>query len=497
MKNQHLSILIVCLLAAILFSCNPPQLEETDPNLILPKIANQKPMNVVFILADDHRYDFMGFLNKPAFLETPNMDRMAAEGMHFPNASVSTSLCSPSRASILTGQYTHHHTVVDNSALEPDNLIYFPQYLQEAGYATAFFGKWHMGNANDNPRKGFDKWVSFKGQGDYYDPTLNIDGERQKVEGYNADLLTGYATDWLTKERDKEKPFFLYLSHKAVHAMFQPAQRHLDKYVGQKIEYPISYANTDENYKGKPAWVREQRNSWHGVDYMYHGQLEFDSFYYKYCETILGVDESIGTVIKTLEENNLEENTMVIYMGDNGFVLGEHGLIDKRHAYEESMKVPFLAYAPGLIKGGQTVNEQVQNIDVAPTILAAAGLETPASMDGKSFLPLLKGEKMDWPDVAFYEYYWEKAFPQTPTTFAIRTDQYKFIQYHGVWGDDELYDLKKDPQEMNNLFRDPAYKTRVDTMRSQIYTWQENTNGMLIPLKRGNGWSADKRRGEE
>jgi len=204
-----------------------------------------------------------------------------------------------------------------------------------------------------------------------------------------------------------------------------------------------------------------------------------------------------GTVINTLEEQGLDENTLVIYMGDNGFVLGEHGLIDKRHAYEESMKVPMLAYGPGLIKGERTVVEQVQNIDVGPTILAAAGLETPANMDGRSFLPLLKDDATkDWRDVAFYEYYWEKAFPQTPTTFAMRTEQYKFIQYHGVWGDDELYDLKKDPQEMNNLFKSPDHKATVDTMRKQIYSWLEDTDGMLIPLKRNNGWTMDKRRGE-
>ena len=498
MKNFHQLLAAACLILVVMSTCTPPpETKPEGPNLKLPKISDAKPMNVVFILSDDHRYDFMGFLNKPAFLETPNMDRMAAEGIHFPNASVTTALCSPSRASILTGQYAHHHTVVDNQALEPESLIYYPQYLQEAGYETSFFGKWHMGSKSDDPRKGFNKWVSFRGQGDYYDPNLNIDGKREKVDGYNADLLTGYATDWLTKERDQEKPFLMYLSHKSVHAMFKPAERHKDKYVGQKIEYPDNYADTEENYEGKPDWVREQRNSWHGVDYMYHGAMEFDSFYYKYCETILGIDESIGTILKTLEEQGLDQNTLVIYMGDNGFVLGEHGLIDKRHAYEESMKVPMLVYAPGVTKGGFKVNEQVQNIDIGPTILAAAGLETPKNMDGRSFLPLIKGEKTDWRDVAFYEYYWEKAFPHTPTTFAMRTDEYKFIQYHGVWGDDELYDLKNDPAEMKNLFRNPAYKPTVDTMRSQIYSWLEESGGMLIPLKRNTGWTADKRKGDK
>jgi len=458
------------------------------------RIAGSKPQNVIFILSDDHRYDFMGFLGKPKFLQTPNMDRMAKEGAYIEKAFVTTALCSPSRASIITGQFSHRHGVVDNNSLIPEGTIFFPEYLQKNGYQTAFMGKWHMGDDSDEPRKGFDKWISFRGQGDYYNPTLNIDGKRQKVDGYVTDLLTDYALEWLQKERDPQKPYFLYLSHKAVHAMFKPAKRHLGKYENVKLEYPENMANTEKNYKGKPDWVREQRNSWHGVDYMYHGQMDFDTFYKRYCETLLGIDESIGRVLEHLEQNGELDNTLVMYMGDNGFVFGEHGMIDKRHMYEESMRVPFLAMCPEKIKPGTILPHLVQNIDIAPTVLEAAGLHMPENMDGKSFLPLLEGKNIEWRDAVFYEYYWERNFPHTPTTHGIRTDRYKYIHYHGVWDTDELYDLKNDPGEMNNLINEPELQDLVKELNGRMFDWLEETDGMLIPLRRDKGFRADQRR---
>jgi arylsulfatase A-like enzyme len=455
--------------------------------------SSKKPRNVIFILSDDHRYDFMSFLNKPKFLETPNMDRMAREGAYIKNATVSTALCSPSRASILTGQYAHKHGVVDNNTRVPEGTRFFPQDLQKAGWQTAFMGKWHMGHASDEPRPGFDKWISFRGQGVYLNPTFNIDGKQVKREGHVSDLLTDYALDWLKNDCDPNRPFMLYLSHKAVHAMFEPAKRHLGRYENVKLEYPKNMADTEENYKGKPDWVKEQRNSWHGVDYMYHGQMDFDTFYRRYCETLLSVDDSIGRVIKYLEDNNLAEDTLVMYMGDNGFVFGEHGLIDKRHMYEESMRVPFLAWCPGMIKPGVVIEELIQNIDIAPTILDVAGLETPALMDGKSFLPILQGKKIPWRDAAFYEYYWERNFPQTPTTHGVRTDRYKYIHYHGIWDIDELYDLKEDPEEMHNLIDSPEHQQLIKQLNNRMFEWLEQTDGMLIPLRRDRGNQQNKR----
>ena len=464
---------------------------ESSP-LKLEKIKGRNPRNVIFILSDDHRYDFMGFMGKPGFLETPNMDRMAQNGAHLQNAFVTTALCSPSRASILTGQFSHRHGVVDNNSMIPEGTTFFPQYLQETGYETAFIGKWHMGSESDEPRPGFDRWVSFRGQGKYYDPMLNIDGERIEAKGYITDLLTGYALEWL--QQDREKPFFLYLSHKAVHAMFMPAKRHLGKYDTVPLEYPGSMANTEENYRGKPQWVKDQRNSWHGVDYMYHGQMDFDTFYRRYCETLLGIDESIGSILDYLKDSGLAESTLILYMGDNGFCFGEHGLIDKRHMYEESMRVPLLAYCPDLIKPGTRVSKMVQNIDIAATILEAAGLQAPAHMDGRSFLPLLQGKEVPWRDAVYYEYYWERNFPQTPTVHGIRTDRYKYMHYHGVWDTDELYDLHNDPEEMQNLINSPEHKEIVKELNERVFDWLDETGGMLIPLRRDSGSKLDKRR---
>jgi arylsulfatase A-like enzyme len=457
----------------------------------LQKVSDRRPRSVVFILADDHRYDFMGFMGKVKFLETPNMDRLAREGAHLQNATVTTSLCSPSRASILTGQFSHKHGVVDNQTdIRPD-VVFFPQYLQQLGYETAFMGKWHMGHDSDERRPGFDKWISFRGQGEYYNCQLNIDGQRTRATKQITDELTDYAVEWLQQKR--QKPFFLYLSHKAVHAMFDPAQRHLGRYENVQLDYPATMADTPENYRGKPAWVKEQRNSWHGVDYMYHGQMDFDTFYKRYCETLLGVDDSIGRVLDCLKEIGQLESTLVFYMGDNGFCFGEHGLIDKRHMYEPSMRVPLLAYCPEIIRPGMKVPQLVQNIDIAPTILDAAGAQAPPHMDGRSFLPLLEGKDTAWRDMVYYEYYWEAPFPQTPTTFGVRTDRWKYIHYHGVWDIDELYDVQNDPDERHNLIDQPQHQDLVKKLRTQLYDWLQKTNGMQIPLRREVGGRSDKR----
>lgn len=468
--------------------------KNATPGTPAPKRINgTTPRNVIFILSDDHRYDFMSFLNKPKFLQTPNMDRMAKNGAYLKYAFVTTSLCSPSRASILTGQYSHKHGVVDNNVDIPKGTTFFPQYLQKAGYETAFFGKWHMGHNTDAPRPGFSKWVSFLGQGVYYDPDLNVDGKRIKRKGYISDLLTDYTIDWLDKERDAEKPFFLYLSHKAVHAMFKPAKRHLGRYENVQIEYPKSMADTEENYRGKPRWVKEQRNSWHGVDYMYHGQMDFDTFYRRYCETLLGIDDSVGRILDYLDKSGLAENTLVMYMGDNGFSLGEHGLIDKRQMYESSQRVPFLAMCPSMIKPGSVITKLVQNIDIAPTVLELAGLKKPDNMDGRSMVKLLRDEKVAWRDKVYYEYYWERNFPQTPTTHGIRTEKWKYIHYHGIWDTDELYNLENDPDEMINLIEEPKYKQLVDQFNKEMWDWLEQTGGMQIPLRRDQGFRGNKR----
>ena len=257
--------------------------------------------NVILVLSDDHRHDFMSFHpDSPSFLETPHMDRMAKQGVHVANAFVSTSLCSPSRASILTGQYMHRHRVVDNQRPVPEGTVFFPQDLQQGGYQTSYVGKWHMGHERDDPRPGFDHWVSFAGQGTYFDPELNINGERKTFKGYTTDVLTDQALKWLRESRDPQRPFFLFVGYKAVHYPFLPAKRHAGRYRDAPIDYPETMANTERNYRTQPNWVRARRYSIHGIDHMETGAFDkdpvpnFDALYHQYCEAVHGLDENLG-----------------------------------------------------------------------------------------------------------------------------------------------------------------------------------------------------------
>ncbi len=449
--------------------------------------------NILLILSDDHRHDFMGFMEQaPAFLETPHLDRIASEGAHLINAFVSTSLCSPSRASILTGQYMHHHRVVDNQRPVAEGTRFFPEYLQAAGYQTAFIGKWHMGHENDEPRKGFDYWVSFKGQGTYFDPELNINGKRQSFKGYTTDILAEQALNWLHEKRAPNKPFLLYLSFKAVHYPFTPAPRHHGRYQDKPIPYPETMAFTEENYRTQPKWLKERRFGIHGIDHMETGAFDqdpvpsFDDLYWRFCETVHGLDENVGKVFDYLGQNSLKDNTLTMYLGDNGFALGEHGFYDKRDAFEASIRIPMLAHAPGVIQPGTEISPMVQNIDVAPTLLSYAGVPIPEkpAMDGQSFLPLLKGEALEsWRDHILYEYHWEWNFPAQPTTLAIRGDRYKYIYYHGIWDRNGFYDLQTDPHERHNLIDIPAFQERIQAMRTQLFTELETSGGLTMPLR--------------
>lgn len=445
--------------------------------------AQTAPRNVVFILTDDHRYDAIGFLKGQPWLETPNMDRLAREGAHFENAFVTTALCSPSRASILTGRYAHEHKIVDNNTPIPPGTRFFPQDLQAAGYKTAFFGKWHMGNEGDDPQPGFDQWVSFRGQGTYLPSQngLNVNGKKVPQKGYITDELTNYTLDWIGS-LPQSQPFFLYLSHKAVHSEFVPAERHKGKYASAKFVPPATMDASGPNARSRPMWVQNQRNSWHGVDYPYHSTLALDEYYKRYAETLCAVDESIGRVLDALQKRGQLDSTLVVYMGDNGFLFGEHGLIDKRCAYEESMRVPMLARCPQLFRGGQTVRQVVANIDIAPTVLAHCGGRAGAPMSGRNFLPLLQAQAVSWRDALLYEYYWERNFPQTPTTHALREQRYKYVHYHGIWDIDELYDLEKDPKETNNLIFEQSMQSVVQRMKNRMFQLLEETGGMSIPL---------------
>jgi len=461
----------------------------------LARSAASRPRNVIFILTDDHRYDAMGFLKGQKWLQTPHMDAMAREGVHFKNAFVTTALCSPSRATILTGVYAHRHKIVDNNTPIPPGTTFFPQYLQKAGYKTGFFGKWHMGNVSDDPQPGFDRWVSFLGQGTYLPSKngLNVDGKRVPQKGYITDELTGYALDWL-KQLRRDQPYFLYLSHKAVHSEFIPAERHKGRYAKEVFEYPATMAASGTMARGRPMWVQNQRNSWHGVDFPYHSDLDIAEYYKRYAETLLAVDESLGRVMEALRERGELDSTLVIYMGDNGFAFGEHGLIDKRTAYEESMRVPMLARCPELFGRGKTVEAMVANLDIMPTVLDAAGLTPPPGLDGASLLPLVRGEASGWRKELLYEYYWERNFPHTPTIHALRTDRYKYIRVHGLWDIDELYDLQSDPLESNNLIFSKEHAPVVRSMNQRLFEILAQTGGMQIPLYPDRGGQSNLRR---
>jgi arylsulfatase A-like enzyme len=458
-------------------------------------VAQPRPRNIVFILVDDLRYDGMGFL-QPG-IETPHIDELARGGSYFPNTLVTSSLCSPSRATILTGLTTRNHGVVDNNDSSEDGLVFFPSYLRQAGYETAFIGKWHMGSDTDAPRPGFDKWVSFKGQGSYY-PTagisaqdaaagarnvLNVDGREVPQRGYITDELTDYALDWLQKERDPSKPFFLYLSHKAVHSDPLPAPRHAGQYDDFEFRIPASAANTPENYAGKPMWVYNQRNTWHGIDFFYNSDMKMTEYLRYYYSTLSAVDDSVGRVMELLREQQLEDDTLVVFTSDNGFLIGDHGLIDKRNAYEPSVRVPTVMYQPGTVPAGVTNPGRIRNLDLAPTFLDAAGVERPAQFEGQSAWPLISGRvaPADWkPQDFVYEYYWEWTFPMTPGTFAIERNRLKYIQYYGIYDLEELYDLGTDPDEMHNLIDDPRYLDAKLELREALYRQLADRNGRHV-----------------
>ena len=418
-------------------------------------LGAQKRPNFVFILTDDQRYDAMSCAGHP-FLYTPNMDRIAKEGARFTNAFVTTSLCSPSRASFLTGRYAHSHGVRDNSTPFDDGIPTFPRLLQEAGYDTAFIGKWHMGS-QEGPRPGFNRWVSFKGQGDYYNPTLNIDGETGQVAGYITDLLTKHAVDWLRQPR--ESPLCLYLSHKAVHQPWSPAVRHSKLFADTPIPRAKSFYDTLE---GKPKWVRELGLGPPDV-------ANYEEFARNYCRTLVAVDEGVGRVLSTLESLGVLDNTVVVFAGDNGYLHREHsGMGDKRVMYEESIRIPLVMRYPKLVRSGTLVDRMVLNIDMCPTFLDIAGVRAADGVQGRSMVPLLRGRSAGWREDFLYAYDFEPPYKKKPANRGVRTDRWKYTEYPELDDICELYDLKNDPFEMHNLGQDPKHAGVLADMRARF-----------------------------
>jgi arylsulfatase A-like enzyme len=411
---------------------------------------------------------------------------------------VTTSLCSPSRASFLSGLYAHSHGVVNNFTDYPEDLPSYPRRLKDLGYETAYVGKWHMGEDNDERRPGFDYWVTHKGQGKYYDTTFNVNGKRKLVEGYYSQRVTEMAVDWLKQERDK--PFLLILGHKAPHGPFVPEEKYEHIFDDVDIPYPASGFKLDT----KPAWVKERLDTWHGIygplygfrkdfpDTTPEGVDIFGTFVRSYAGTIVSVDDSAGEVYKALDALGELDNTLLVFTSDNSFLLGEHGMIDKRTMHEESIRVPLLVRYPPLIKPKTEIKQQVLNIDLAPSVLDICGAEPFEQVHGRSWKPLLGGDTDNWRTAWYYEYNYEKQFPYTPNVRGVRTDKWKYVHYpHGDGKPDrhkaELYNLEDDPRELNNLIDDPAHAETVEHLKSELARLMKETDALpdKMPLDEG------------
>ncbi len=438
--------------------------------------------NIVFILVDDLRWDDIAVGGHP-FVETPNVDRLAAEGTRFLNAFASTPLCSPSRASILTGQYVRTNGIVDNTARDSTShrLPTFAIPLQAAGYRTAFFGKWHMGN-DDSPRPGWSHWVAMRGQGEAVDPQLNVNGTRAVVPGYVTDVLTQQVVDFLRAPDDA--PFMVFLAHKALHPNimqrddgrrgemaagqpegFVPAPRHAGRYASAVVPRRENARRAPER---KPALQRRIA----GLPPLSPATGTSDRDIRARLEMLLGVDESLGRIVGTLDSLGALDNTIIVFTSDHGYFYGEHGLDQERRlAYEETARIPLIVRFPRVARAGATPAQLVQTIDFASTLLDLAGVPDTVRRQGVSLRPLLAGDSAaGWRSSVFLEYYTDIVFPRTLTMGydAVRTTRYKYIVYRELPGMEELYDLETDPFELDNLMGTPRGEAILPEVRAEL-----------------------------
>ncbi|SDC51358.1 Arylsulfatase A [Algoriphagus faecimaris] len=534
----------------LLFSCSS-QVEKTE----------ERP-NIIFIMSDDHAYQAISAYDN-SLIETPNIDRIAKMGMLFTQASVTNSICAPSRATILTGKHSHLNGKVDNHFPFDTTNVTFPQLFQEAGYQTAMFGKLHFGN---NP-KGFDQFKILPGQGSYYNPDFITKNEGNvQVEGYVTDIITDMTLDWLENERKEEDPFLLFYLHKAPHRAWLMAERHMEEFTNRTFREP---ATLFDDYSGRTFAAEEaemnilEHMGWSGdnklspevtkalglqdvggydtiryknfLDRFTPEQAENFRKYYDpinekfkaefaqmseedqmrwkyqrymqdYLGTIRSVDENVGRVLDYLEENNMMENTIIVYTSDQGFYLGEHGWYDKRFVYDESFKTPLLVAWPGKVAAGTQSDELVQNLDFAQTFLDAAGIPSPSDMQGESLVPLLTGNTEKWSrDAVYYHYYEYPAEHMVNRHYAIITKEYKLIHYYFVEDSWELIDRINDPMELKNVYDDPAYSEiradlhlRLEELRTK---YQDNSSisqkyidRLLEDARDGNVWGVDEKK---
>jgi len=435
---------------------------------------NKKRPNIIFIMSDDHAANAISCYGSK-INKTPNIDRIAAEGMKFDNCFCTNSICAPSRAVILTGKYSHINGVRDNRVRFDSGQQTFPKLLRKAGYQRAMIGKWHL----KSKPTGFDYYNVLPGQGHYHNPTFIEMGQEKKHSGYVTDLITDFSIDWL-KNRGSDKPFLLMCHHKAPHRNWKPDEKHADMYKYTEIPKPDTF---NDDYKKRCAAARqkmtiaehlrvpgdtkvkppENLNEKELINWKYQRYIK------DYLRCVAAVDDNVGRLLAYLDKSGLAENTIVVYTSDQGFFLGEHGWFDKRFMYEESMRMPLLVRYPEKIKPGSVNDDIVLNLDFAPTFLDFAGLEKPPDMQGSSLKPLLKGRRpKDWRDAMYYHYYEYPGAHSVKRHYGIRTRRYKMIHFYydiDAW---ELFDLKKDPKEMNNVYAEPEYAYVAATLKQKL-----------------------------
>ena len=474
--------------------------------LLLPLVAaaaETRP-NILFIMSDDHAAHAISAYGSRVN-ETPQLDRLAREGMRFDHCYCVNSICTPSRATILTGKYSHRNGVPVFNRFDGSQPT-VAKYLQSAGYHTGMYGKWHLGS---NPT-GFDRWMVLPGQGAYFDPGFITPTGHQVIRGYVTDVITDLAIQFLA-ERPKDRPFFLMYHHKAPHRPWEPDARHRDAFAKRVIPEP---ATLHDDYATRTDAIREcaqkvatdltrrdlklvppadlpaaARAQWLNtkpteVEIEEDGHKrtltgpalaawKYQRYLQDYLACVQSVDDNVGRVLDWLDAHGLRENTIVIYTSDQGFFLGDHGLYDKRFMYEESLRMPFLIRWPGVVRPGSIQSALAINTDFAPTFLAVAGLPVPADMQGRSLVPLLRGERPpDWRTAFYYRYYHDPGDHNTRAHYGMRTETHKLIRY---WKSDqwELFDLLKDPAELHNLYADPASQPLVGQLKSQLLRLKE------------------------
>ncbi len=483
------------------------------------------PPNIVFIFSDDHAYQAISAYNHPLkLLETPNLDRIAKTGMRFDRCVVPNSICGPSRATVLTGKYSHINGFYNNSNSRFDgSQTTFPKLLQKAGYQTAVVGKWHL----VSDPTGFDHWHILPGQGIYYNPPMIKNGVRAKETGYTTDIITDQSIEWL-KSRDKNKPFMLMCQHKAPHREWSPALRHLghdkdrkypepatlfDDYAGrgkaehnQDMTLEKTFSKLDAKLVYPPGITEEEKKKWDEYYAPRNAEYEkakltgkdlvrwrYNRYLHDYLGCIKAVDEGVGRVLDYLDQEKLTDNTIVVYTSDQGFYLGEHGWFDKRWIFEESLRTPLMVRWPGVTKPGSTNKDIVSNLDFAPTFLEAAGLPVPEEIQGRSMKGVLAGNTpKDWRKSFYYHYYEFPGPHNVARHYGVVTDRYKLVKfYEPRINETELFDLKTDPQEMKNVGESAEYATvrkeleaELARLRKELKVTDEDPKESAIPRKK-------------